>query len=263
MHPANCLNCETLINVGQNFCPHCGQKTNIHRLSFHEISHEVIHEVTHADKSIFKLLRDLVIKPGVVAREYLAGKRKKYFKPINFFLLVAGIVVFITSSFYTPNTTRSRMMESAAQRIQDPVKKQELLLMANRTKKVSMITGKYSNVINMIATPFLTLLFWVFYRKHYNYTESLVANMYFIGLIMIIYALLIVPLQNLLPKYSTYFIAAFFAFEIIYRGFAYYQFINKRGVWNIVKAYGVSFLITAVWVLITYSLISKYVRTGF
>jgi len=51
-----------------------------------------------------------------------------------------------------------------------------------------------------------------------NYTESLVANMYFIGLIMIVYALLIVPLQNLLPKYSTYFIAAFFAFEIIYRG---------------------------------------------
>ncbi len=260
---SNCLNCEVSLDEIQKFCHNCGQKTSTHRLNFHEINHDIIHQVTHVDKSIFTLLRDLIIKPGIVAREYIEGKRKKYFNPLSFFLLVAGIVVFMTGFFYRPDTSRSKQIETAAQRIQDPTKKQQLLSVAKRIKQVGVVTGKYSNVINMIAIPFLTLLFWVFFRRQYNFVESLVANMYFIGLTMIVYALLIVTLQNLFPEYGRYFLAAFFVFEIAYRGFAYYQFINKKGLRNIFKSYGVSFLISAVWVLMTYSLISAYVSSGF
>lgn len=43
MQQTNCLNCETYLQINQKFCPQCGQKTNIHRLSFHEVSHEAVH----------------------------------------------------------------------------------------------------------------------------------------------------------------------------------------------------------------------------
>lgn len=263
MSQSNCLNCEVPLLQGQNFCSNCGQRSNVHRLNFHELSHELIHAVTHADKSVFKLVKDLLARPGVVAREYVAGKRTKYFKPLGFFLLVAGVVVFMTSSFYSPNTRNTVQIEAAAEKMQDAEKKKKLLQQAARIKNVGKITGKYSNVINMIATPFLTFLFWIFYRKQFNYIEALVANMYFVGLIMIVYALLLVPVQNLFPIYGRVFLSAFFIFEIVYRGFAYYQFANKKGLWSAVKAYGVSFLVSAVWVFATYSLISKYIRTGF
>lgn len=263
MHQTNCLNCEILVKQNQKFCPNCGQKTNINRLNFHEFSHDAIHQITHADKSILKLFKGLAVKPGIIAKEYLAGKRKKYFNPLNFYLIVIGIVVFMTSLFYRENNTRSKQMELAAQGIQDPVKKQELLDKSDRMKKINIITYKYSNVINMVGIPFLTLLFWVFYRKNYYYIECLLANMYFVGFIMLVYSLLIVPLQHFFPNLSMYFLAVFFAFEIIYRGFAYYQFINEKSTKGIVKAFTISFLTTAIWVLITYNLIAIYITTGF
>jgi hypothetical protein len=263
MLSSNCLNCNNEILPEQNFCPNCGQKTNLHQLSFHDVSHDALHYITHADKSIFSLLNNLLIKPGIVAREYIAGKRQKYFKPLNFFLIVAGILVFMTSLFYAPDNSRSRQMIQSAQKIQDPVKKQNLLNMAERLKTVNKITGKYSNVINMFATPFLTLLFWFFYKKRFNYVESLIANMYIVGFIMLVYALVIVPLHHWFVGTGFGLMGIFFLFEIIYRGLAYRQLADSKGALQIAKAYGVSLLLTIVWIMLTYSLIAIYIRQGF
>ena len=263
MTPSTCLNCEEPLSPGVQYCSHCGQKAATHDLGFHEVFHDTIHYFTHADTSIFRLLRELAVRPGAVAKEYIRGKRKKYFKPLNFFLIVAGIVVFMTSAFYQPNDSRSRSMESAAARINNPVQKERLLQMANRTRKVNEITGKYSNVINMVATPFMTLFFWLAYRRKYNYVESLVANMYFIGFIMLFYALIIVPLQHLIPSMGTYLIGLFFLFEIVYRGGAYRGLSGANRPLAIIKAYAVSLLISLIWIILTVSVIMAYVRGSF
>jgi VanZ family protein len=263
MEAHRCLNCENEVLSEHNFCPYCGQKTNLQTLQLKHVAHDAMHYITHADKSIFTLMKALITRPGIVAGEYIAGKRQKYFKPLNFFLIVAGIVVFMTTLFYVPNDTRSSQMIYSANNIQDPVKKQNLLNMADRMKTVNKITGKYSNIINMFATPFLTFLFWLFYRRKFNYTESLVANMYIIGLIMLLYALLIVPLQHYFPGAGYTLIGIFFLFEITYRGFAFSQLTNSKGFLQLVKAYGVSLMLTIVWIMLTYSLIGHYIRKGF
>jgi hypothetical protein len=235
----------------------------MHRLSFHEVSHDAVHYFTHADKSIFSLVKDLAIRPGFIAKAYINGQRKKYFKQINFLLIVAEIVVFMTSSLSRPNDIRSQQMKAAAERMKNPVAKQQMLAMAARAEKVNKVTGKYSNVINIVATPLLTLIFWLAYRRRVNYVESLVANMYFVGFIMLFYSLLIVPLQYFFPAAGSYLIALFFLFEFIYRGRAFYQLQDRTGAAAIVKAYGISLLMSIIWVLITYSIIVYYIRTGF
>ena len=85
MNNTNCFNCEASLEKGFEFCPQCGQPAHHHRLNLSHISHEVLHFFTHADKGIFYLVKELFIKPGVVTREYIAGKRKKYFSPLSFF----------------------------------------------------------------------------------------------------------------------------------------------------------------------------------
>lgn len=262
-HVTICLNCEKALSMAVNFCPHCGQKANTHKLSLHDIIHDVIHYVTHADRSIFSLIRKLAIQPGLVAREYVGGKRQSYMKPLNFFLIVAGIIVFVTGLFYTPNDARSRQVEAAAAQVQNPESRQQLLAMAERMRLVNKITGKYSNVINMIATPLLAVFFWFFYRRRYNYIECLVANMYFTGFITLVYALLFVPLQNLIPGFSLWAIGLFFLFEILFRGFAFAQFARLENKTNYTKGIGVSFLVTIVWATCTYSLITYYIKYGF
>ena len=76
----NCLNCNHPLTEGQHFCANCGQKAALKRLNLHDIWHDVVHYFTHADKGIFQLLKQLVTKTGIVAKEYVEGKRKKYFQ---------------------------------------------------------------------------------------------------------------------------------------------------------------------------------------
>ena len=82
-HGTDCLNCGTSLSARDYFCPRCGQKADTHRLTWKHFGHEVLHAVTHADASVLHLFRDLLVRPGTVAREYLAGKRKKYFSPFT------------------------------------------------------------------------------------------------------------------------------------------------------------------------------------
>ena len=104
---ANCKNCDIELQPHYDFCPKCSQKTKLHRLSMHEVVHEGIHYFTHADKGLFQLIRDLTIKTGTVAREYAEGKRKKYFSPLNFFLLAATLYVFVIN--LDQHTTRKKI----------------------------------------------------------------------------------------------------------------------------------------------------------
>lgn len=79
-----CRNCAAVVVVVpcQKFCGTCGQRTDIQpRLTMREISHDIVHAITRADHSIFALVRGLVTRPGHVAREYIAGQRKRHFGP--------------------------------------------------------------------------------------------------------------------------------------------------------------------------------------
>jgi hypothetical protein len=191
----------------------------------------------------------------------------KYFKPLNFLLIVAGIVVFMTSALhkeYPRPANRSGGARTSA--TYDQAMMEQYKQMGVRAAKASKFTAKYSNVINMLATPIFAGFFWLFYsRGRYSYLEHLVANMYFVPFIMLAYAFIIVPLQRLHSSYNIFMWAlyAFFAFEIIYRGIAYYQFMDKKGKWYLAKAIGVSLLGSGIWIMLTSGLIRYYIRNGF
>jgi hypothetical protein len=266
MHPTNCLNCGSHLGTGYKFCAACGQKANTHRLSLHEIGHDALHYVTHADKGIFHLIKELALRPGRVAREYVDGKRAKYFKPVNFFLIVGTLLVFMATTFHLTDETRFKQMEAAVAKVKDPVLQKKLYGIAERGRNVSHYLGKYYNVINMVATPLFALFFWLCYKKaRYTYIEHLVATMFILSFSMLCYSLLLVPWQKKLTMsgISWMVMLVYFTFEITYRSFAYYHFIGRKGVGAYFKALGVSMLIVIVWAGGCYLLIDRYIRTGF
>lgn len=266
MHPTNCLNCGAGLVTAQKHCSVCGQKAATHRLNWHELIHDALHYVTHADKGIFHLVKELALRPGLVAREYLAGKRVKYFKPVNFFLIVAGILVFMTSYFHFGNKKNVERLEAYAATLEDPAAQKKYYAMAKRMEKTDHYTSKYSNVINMLATPLMAFFFWLFYRKAgYSLIEHLVANMYFVSFLMLFYSLLIIPWQSSITwsPLSWFLVTAFFLLEIIYKSIAYYQFINKKGAGPYFKALGVSIVTVLIWVGGSFLLIRHYISGGF
>jgi hypothetical protein len=262
----DCLNCGTPLLAGQHFCAQCGQKAETHRISLHEITHDAVHYFTHADKGIFHLLKGLITRPGIVAREYIDGKRKSWFKPLNFFLIVIGVVVFMTSSLHKEYPRpASRPSVAQAQR-PDPATMERYRAMGLRAANSSRFTAKYSNMISMLATPLFAGFFWLFYRRaRYNYLEHLVANLYFVPMVMLLYGLVVIPIQRVSGSYNVFMMALgfFFLWEIIYRALAYYQFIGKKGGWQLFKSFAVSLLASAFWIAISYGLVWYYIRYGF
>jgi Protein of unknown function (DUF3667) len=98
IHPTGteplCKNCEAA--VAGKYCSNCGQSVHVPRFTFKHIFEEAFHAFTHADKSFPAFVKQLFINPGKVAYEYIvARKRKKYYNPFTFFLLISAINAFV------------------------------------------------------------------------------------------------------------------------------------------------------------------------
>jgi hypothetical protein len=86
-----CPNCG--FEFTRNFCPNCGQsKKNLNR-PFGEIMKDFLDALFSFDTRFFKTFIPLLLKPGFLTSEYIAGKRNRYFPPFRLFLFVS-IVLF-------------------------------------------------------------------------------------------------------------------------------------------------------------------------
>jgi len=87
MKKNKCKNCESIL-YGK-FCSNCGQKVyNESDKSLNNISEEVFHFITHFDGKFFKTLKSIYRYPGKLSMDYSNGIRKKYYKPVSFYLLI-------------------------------------------------------------------------------------------------------------------------------------------------------------------------------
>ncbi len=90
LHSGNCLNCNTPYTKNNFHCSVCGQRTSTHRFSLKSIfAHDFIHAIFHLDKGFFSTLKNLFTQPGVVVKEFLEGKRVKYF---NYFTMILVLI---------------------------------------------------------------------------------------------------------------------------------------------------------------------------
>jgi hypothetical protein len=86
-----CRNCDRPLVAGWRYCAGCGQKASTGRLTLHEIGHDALHALLHVDRSAWSLIRALALRPGIVARDYVAGRRKQYFGPFAFLIVAVAI----------------------------------------------------------------------------------------------------------------------------------------------------------------------------
>jgi Protein of unknown function (DUF3667) len=56
----------------------------------HEIGAEFVQALAHVDRNALSLIWQLPARPGVVARDYVASKRKRYFGPFAFLVVTVA-----------------------------------------------------------------------------------------------------------------------------------------------------------------------------
>lgn len=104
-----CLNCGN--NFKGNFCPHCGQKAATRRLCFAEMLKNLIGPFVGGDNKFANTLRDLLLRPGYLTRNYLLGKRIRYYHPLQMFVYVLTTYAVISFVFGISSSIFDEMMD--------------------------------------------------------------------------------------------------------------------------------------------------------
>lgn len=93
-----CLNCGT--ETLKRFCPSCGQE-NIEpkETVWHFVTH-FINDVTHFDGKFFSTIKLLFLKPGLLSKEYVKGKRVRYLNPVRMYLFTSFLFFLIFLSIF-------------------------------------------------------------------------------------------------------------------------------------------------------------------
>jgi Protein of unknown function (DUF3667) len=200
----------------------------------HDISHDFLHAMFHVDQSIFALIRDLAYRPGHVAREFVEGKRKKYFGPFAFLLLAVGLASFlivVTGIQWVTSDVRSAPVDFLRQHV---------------------------NLVILLQMPLLAAACsLLFYNNRLHYAEHLVLAAYVSGFRILVLGLVGVPAMFLAKIEITdqIFMAPYFGFWLVYFVVAAVQFYRGNTFWVIVRAV----LAAALGQVLTAALLSAFV----
>ena len=247
-HDSTCKNCGA--SLSGNFCANCGQKSEIHRVTFGHFAHEFFHAFTHTDKGILLLIKELVTRPGHVAREYLEGKRKKYFNPLTFLIILSSLYAYFgeKSGYFDALASTSRYAGKGQQ-------------IYNEAMGIMNEHGKIIGIFLMpVLISFLTRLF--FFRAKRNVAENLVLNSMVLGQVYLAMVIIFIPAFVLLPGVPIFINNGIFHLVmLIFLTAAYHQFFQKKYVFfTAIKALLINVLfIVLFWVCVYSYVIAKHV----
>lgn len=204
---SGCRNCDAPLADGQRFCGACGQRVVHGRLTFGEIAHDFLHALTHADRSVFALVTALLVKPGRVARDYVEGRRKRWFGPFAFLVISVGLASFMSYvvgvEWFTP------VPHEAGREI----------------------LSRHFNLVILVQTPliamFCKLLLW---GSKLHFSEHLVLASYVCGMRSLFLAFVEAPLHLFLdiPASSAWIVVPYLVLWLGYFAFAAAQFYGGR-----------------------------------
>jgi hypothetical protein len=85
----SCANCAEPLTGA--FCSRCGQQAlDLHR-PISDLFSDVIGDIFNLDTRLLRTLRPLMLKPGALAKDYIAGRRASYVPPLKSYLIAALI----------------------------------------------------------------------------------------------------------------------------------------------------------------------------
>jgi hypothetical protein len=224
-----CATCHTEFHG--NYCPRCGQKSTIGRYSFKTAFLTFLDVWGLGNRGMFRTIRDLLLRPGYMIRDYLNGMQMAYFPPFKMFFLVITLSVLVDSGLNIKmtntlnntftTTTKEDVSKEPDQALNDndSKKKLELKILDKIDKCVSWLDNNQT-IVQFLLLLVLSGPMYLLFRKNkkisdIRYSELFIAMVYITNMMTIIniiggfflpgnasvkhlaYALSIIPLTQL------------------------------------------------------------------
>jgi len=183
-----CINCKDSHN--EKFCPNCGQKSQVPKITFSSIFNEVFTTITNMDKGFLFNIKRLFLDPRKITINYVLGKRKGIFNPVSFLIvtisiyllidsLIEGIDMAIKQPFDLPRTDENKFYKFGA--------------------RIGNFLYVYFKYFWLLTVVWLSISTKIVFRK-YNFAEHLAINSFITGQATIVGLILL-----LIAKWSIIF----------------------------------------------------------
>ena len=104
-----CATCGT--HYEGNYCPRCGQSSKIGRYSFKNALLLYLDVWGLGNRGMFRTIRDLILRPGYMIRDYFRGMQMAYFPPFKLFFLLLALSVLVDSGMNIQGINREKQNE--------------------------------------------------------------------------------------------------------------------------------------------------------
>jgi hypothetical protein len=162
-----CINCENEHN--HKFCPECGEKVDVPKITFSSIFSEGLSRITNMDKGLLFNLKNLLLDPKRIVNDYINGKRKNIFNPISFLLICITFYLIGESFLHVDKVVDADTIEK---------------MKSNKVYSVGFEAGKfiesYFKYFWILSVLWLSLATKLCYKK-FSFAEHLAINSFIIG----------------------------------------------------------------------------------
>ena len=116
-----CATCGTRFEG--NYCPRCGQSARIGRYSFKKAFLLFLDVWGIGNRGMFRTIRDLMLRPGYMIRDYLLGMQMAYFPPFKMFFLLFTLSLLVESGLNIQLTNLYEQRQQEEQEAKEVVQK--------------------------------------------------------------------------------------------------------------------------------------------
>jgi len=200
---AHCVGCGAAVTG--RYCADCGERAEPHDYSMKHFVEEVLETMAHVDGRVFASFRSLLIRPGQLAGDFLAGRRKTQMGPVQMFVVCNVLYfLFLPLALQVPFTSTLRMQtENRPWRVM--AKRMVDAKVADRQEEIEEYAAHFDETAHlqghslvMLMVPLFAIGIWGLHpRAQRYYGEHLVFSFYAMGFLLLWMTVVTVPISQI------------------------------------------------------------------
>ena len=177
------------------YCAECGEHVTLSRdLSLGVFLQDAWEELTSLDSKLFRSFKLLLTKPGELTSEYIAGRRSRYLKPVQLFVLV-NVLYFLfvhvihINTFSTPLKIqyKGQSYSNIIRPLVDQTLAKKRLPFSQVELAYNQLTEDYAKSLVILMVPLFTIILAVVLSMKRRYIlEHLVFSIHFYAFFLIL-----------------------------------------------------------------------------
>lgn len=182
-----------------NYCPRCGQSAKISRYSFKKAFLLFLDVWGLGNRGMFRTLRDLLLRPGYMIRDYLSGMQMAYFPPFKMFFLLSTLSLAVQGGLNVTgrNIFKKENVELGAHYSNEAPKDASEQMPEAISKSVEGVgrvleyLDSFPTLFSLFSLVLLSAFLYPFFRKcpaipDLRYSELVVATVYMANMYSVI-----------------------------------------------------------------------------